>query len=148
MEINVSQERVLPNQIDELVMLALTEGFRNVLRLQNEFVSGANRFNKPGEALFVARSGGQLAGIVGLNVDPYASSGEVGRIRRLFVHPGFRRKGVASRLVDAIETAAGGQFHKLRLYTDAKGARVFYEKRGYSVVSGQQKVSHQKMLCL
>lgn len=148
MKIIVSQIFELPEQTEVLVKKSIAEGFRNVSRLRNDFVSGANRFDKSGEGLFVARSGEQLTGIAGLNVDPYAASGRVGRIRRLYVHPGFRRLGVASQLVDAIETRASGLFSKLRLYTDSNGARAFYEKRGYAVVSGQQKVSHEKILSL
>src|SRR5712692_9919279 len=44
-------------------------GSRFVGRLATEWDSGANRFDKPGEALFVARVDGRPVGVCGLNVD-------------------------------------------------------------------------------
>jgi GNAT superfamily N-acetyltransferase len=64
-------------------------------------VSGTNRFNKRGEAIFAASAAGALIGVCGLNVDPYASDPRVGRVRHLYVLSGFRQLGVGRQLVEA-----------------------------------------------
>jgi hypothetical protein len=58
---------------------------RFVRRLADDWVSVANRFDRPGEALFVARLPGQVVGVRGLNVDPYTAEPGVGRVRHLYV---------------------------------------------------------------
>src|SRR6266487_3820772 len=55
------------NALEELRAESSREGFRFVERLCDEWVSGANRFNAPGEALFVAVADGQVVGVCGLN---------------------------------------------------------------------------------
>ena len=61
------------------------EGLRFVRRLADEWASGANRFDRPGEMLFVAWGEGQVVGVAGLNVDPYTDGSGVGRVRHLYV---------------------------------------------------------------
>ena len=70
---------------------------RIVRRLVDEWGSGANRFDRPGEALFGARGAGRLLGVCGLNVDPYAGDDRVGRVRHLYVQSTSRRQGVGRR---------------------------------------------------
>ena len=43
------------------------EGYKFIGRLCDEWVSGANRFSGPGEALFLATDGGQV--VVGLRAE-------------------------------------------------------------------------------
>ena len=69
-------------------------GWSFLLRLSDEWDSGANRFSKPGEAIFAAWAAGTLIGVCGLNVDPYTGDRRVGRVRHLYVLAGFRRLGV------------------------------------------------------
>ena len=70
-----------------LVLESENEKFRFVRRLYDEYAGGANRFDRDGEALFVAHHLDQIVGICGLNQDPYSQFGNVGRVRRLYVHP-------------------------------------------------------------
>jgi hypothetical protein len=79
-------QRVLDLPVQELAeMLAESEtaGFRAIDRLINDWRTGANRFDCPGEALFLAKQENLVIGICGLNRDPYTNSDQIGRIRRL-----------------------------------------------------------------
>lgn len=108
------------------------EGSRFVRRLVDEWATGANRFDRPGEALFIARIGDRLVGICGLNVDPYAAAANVGRVRRLYVLSAYRRLGVGRQLVLAVLRAARGRFDVLRLRTTNPAAARLYESLGFT----------------
>jgi GNAT superfamily N-acetyltransferase len=106
-------------------------GSRIVRRLVDEWASGANRFDRPGEALFGAWAGGRLVGVCGLNVDPYARDARVGRVRHLYVLEALRRLGVGRQLVTHVIEAARGRFDHLRLRTDNPAAARLYESLGF-----------------
>lgn len=136
----------LPDDIQQLSALASGEGLRFVGRLIQDFRSGSNTFGGPGEALFEVRSAGKLIGIGGLNVDPYTPDGSIGRVRRMYVHPQHRGRGVGRALLDAIETHAVGRFDLLRLRTDSEAAGRFYVRAGFSALVGVAQASHGKRL--
>ena len=142
----VSRIKTLPEDIQELSAPAIHEGLQFVARLVEEFRSGSNTFSGPGEALFEVRVLGKLLAIGGLNVDPYTSNRGVGRVRRTYVHPEHRSRGVGSALVEAIERHARGKFDLLRLRTDSEAASRFYVRAGFSAVSGVPEASHVKRL--
>ena len=100
-------------------------------RLVEEWASGQNRFDRPGEALFVARIDGLLVGVCGRNVDPYALAASVGRGRQGYVLAGYRRRGVGSHLARAVLAAAAGPFDTLRLRTENPTAACLYERMGF-----------------
>ena len=94
------------------------QGFRFVRRLVEEWESGANRFDRPGEALFVARVGNDVVGVCGLHVDPYADDPKIGRVRHLYVLvPHLRTaNATAARLYERLgfrRTAARDHTHVL-----------------------------------
>jgi len=62
---------VPPGLFDLLVAESESAGYRLVRRLADEWASGENRFDRPGEALFAAWVDGHLFGTCGLYVDPY-----------------------------------------------------------------------------
>ena len=105
------------------------EGFRFMERLCEEWVSGVNRFDAPGEALFLAVADDQVVGACGLNRDPYTRSPRTGRVRRLYVLPAHRSSGVGSALLEAVIANARGHFDWLRVRTEA--ACHFYTARGF-----------------
>lgn len=80
-----------------LVAESERDGLGFVRRLVEEWTSGANRFDQPGAALFVASIDGAVVGVCGLNVDPYAARAGVGRVRHLYVLAPYRRRGAGSR---------------------------------------------------
>jgi GNAT superfamily N-acetyltransferase len=126
----------------ELVADSERSGCRFVRRLLDEWAAGVNRFDRPGEALFAAVADGRVVGVCGLNVDPYAASPRVGRVRRLYVLSSRRRAGVGRRLVAEVVAAARGVFDRLRLRTENPEAARFYERLGFRPCVGQDDCTH------
>ena len=83
----------------ELAREASSDGFSFVARLINEWKSGANRFDQPGERLLGAVVSGEVVGVCGINRDPYLKDEAVGRLRHLYVKKAARGSGVGSVLV-------------------------------------------------
>ena len=117
-------------------------GLRFVSRLAEEWESGRNRFDRPGEALFGARTDGRLVGVCGLNVDPYAGEPRIGRVRHLYVVIAHRRHGVGRQLVGAVVAAAHGRFATLRLSTANPQAARLYETLGFRPRAGDGQCTH------
>ncbi|MCZ6643720.1 MAG: GNAT family N-acetyltransferase [Gammaproteobacteria bacterium] len=134
--------------IRNLAAIAEADGHRNINTLISEFEAGVNCFDKPGEALFGAYNGTTIVGIGGVNIDPFENLAVVARVRRVFVAPAVRRRGVASVLMDEIERIARGHFSKVQLYTTSATASHFYIARGYSPVYGRPRVSHEKLFAV
>jgi GNAT superfamily N-acetyltransferase len=141
-------ERVaaLPD-LAELLEASLAEGHGLIRRTISEFDSGKNRFDRAGEALYVARDASRrFVGICGLNIDPYLNDPAVGRVRHLYVLPPYRRAGVARALLDVVMTAARGRFRLLRIRTKNPAADALYRSAGFTVVAADDLVSHQTAL--
>lgn len=136
----------LPAGIKALAKTAEREGFAHVARLVDDFAAGENRFTQPGEALFVYYAGTQLVGVGGVNQDPYDRRPYAGRIRRVYVHPDYRRQRVASALMAALEQHAREYFESLNLFTTSPEADRFYRQLGYSRQYNAHKISHTKAL--
>jgi GNAT superfamily N-acetyltransferase len=119
------------DRLDALLAESEQSGSRMVRRLVEEWASGANRFDRPGEALFAARVDGRLVGVCGLNVDPYSAEPRLGRVRHLYVLSAHRRSGIGRQLVAEVIAAARGRFDHLRLSTENPVAARFYERLGF-----------------
>jgi GNAT superfamily N-acetyltransferase len=113
-----------------------------VRRLVEEWHSGANRFDRPGEVLFVAQLSGCVVGVCGLNIDPYARDPAVGRVRHLYVSVGERRKGVGRALIGRVVAGARKSFKTLRLRTNSKDAAAFYEAIGFRPTDSHSQSTH------
>ncbi len=135
----------LSEEIRELAKIASVGGYRNIETLVNEFDSGVNRFSTPGEALFGAYEATSILGIGGINIDPYYGLATVARVRRLFVKPDARRRGVATALMLQIEEIGRKYFSKLQLFTNSETASRFYINLGYRAVKHREKISHEKL---
>jgi ribosomal protein S18 acetylase RimI-like enzyme len=128
--------------LDPLLETSKHEGSSIVTRLVEEFASGVNRFDRPGEALFGAFIGSLLVGVSGLNIDPYLNQPWTGRVRHLYILPDFRRRGIASELVGRVIEAAQGTFTRLTLYTNNPHADLLYQSLGFCTTTDQQYVTH------
>ena len=134
------------DRLADLVVESQREGFAFVRRLVNEWESGDNRFDRPGEALFAAVADGRVVGVCGLNVDPYLPGGRVGRVRHLYVAAAFRRRGIGAGLVEAVIRTAHGTFDRLRLRTDSEPAARFYESLGFRRTDDEPDGTHDRDL--
>ena len=123
-----------PPDVADLLGASLEEGHGLVRRTLDEWVDATNRFDKPGEVFFLALVGESSAGMCGLNVDSFGNDPLLGRIRHLYVLPGFRRNGIGTALVNACIRHAHGRFHRLRLRTFDPVAASFYESIGFAPV--------------
>ena len=133
----------LPEDIrSELSRTAAEEGFRPIRWLIEDWEDETNRFSLPGEALYEVRDGNRLVGICGLNRDPFSKREKIGRLRRLYVLPEFRRKGVGRQLVLKVIEDAVGQFEFIRLMTLDDRSAQFFEAVGFHAVEGEERVSH------
>lgn len=135
-----------PDSLTELVAESERTGFQFVRKLIDEWASVKNRFDKPGEAFFIASLDTRIVGVGGLNQDPYACLAEIGRVRRLYVLSSFRRSGVGRGLVNAIISAAHAHFQILRLRTHHKIAAQFYTSVGFTSLVGVPDSTHEMRL--
>ena len=127
----VSRVSALPPGFPALREAALAEGWKLLRVLEEDWASGALRFEGPGEALFGAWRDGALAGILGLSADPYAAEASVARLRRLYVGPAQRGRGIGRELVGAaVEEARAHGFRTVRVRAPAPSWG-FYEACGF-----------------
>jgi GNAT superfamily N-acetyltransferase len=135
-----------PATLAPLLAASAAEGFRFVARLADELSSGALRYAEPGELLLGAHDGDRLVAVGGLTPDPYESAPGVGRLRRVYVLPTWRGRGVGTRLVRALEDAAGDHYRVLVLRTDTAAAARFYEALGYAPLRAGGTATHYRPL--
>ena len=133
-------------RLADLAQDAERDGHRMVTQLIGDWRDGTNRFEGPGESLYVAWLDGGLIGVCGLNVDPYVSDTRVGRVRRLYVAMDSRRLGIGSLLVRCIIDDARRSFDVLRLRTRNPVASAFYESHGFVRVAGVDVCTHRLAL--
>ena len=143
-EIGYALRRLRPTApaFDRLKDESRLEGYRMLVRLADGWASGRNKFLKRGEALYGAWHGRDLAGVCGLNIDPYVEGREQGRVRHLFVSAPHRRNGLGRMLVETVIDRARQYFSVLntRAPPEAFG---FYERLGFQRVAGEEFVTHR-----
>jgi GNAT superfamily N-acetyltransferase len=142
-DMTITRIAALPPEVETLEASAASEGFNFMTRLLAEWRSGTNRFDQPGECLLGAFEGGRMVGMGGLTIDPYLPAGDVGRLRRLYVAPSMRRRGIGAALVDALLQHASGRFLLVRLTTDTEAGADFYLRCGFSQVD-DNSATHAK----
>lgn len=128
--------------LSRLLVESEAEGRRLVRRLVEDWVSGVERFEGPGETLLIAWQAGQAVGVCGLSRDPYAAAPGIGRVRHLYVLKASRRLGVGAALVREVIRAAPGSFDVLRLRTANPAAAALYESLGFRPASDVPDTTH------
>jgi len=134
----------LPRSIYSLGKEARREGFKHIDRLIDDFADHSNKFQLEGEALFGGYESHSIIAIGGVNQQPSKPSERTGRIRRVYVHPRYRRGGAGSDLMTVIEDHAKKHFARLQLFTESEVASSFYASLGYKKASSTENVSHEK----
>lgn len=138
----ITEETYDPARFALLLKKSQGEGLNLVLRLTENWQSGANRFNKEGEAFYGAEHEGRFLAVGGRSLDPYLNDASVLRVRHVYVLPEWRRLGIASALMKRVLDIPQGQFKKFTLRTMNPAARKFYERLGFSYV-GEGEVTHE-----
>ncbi len=135
---------VRPIDFDEGLFAALleeaeTEGGPFLMRLRDDWRSGALRFDRPGELLLGAFDGPRLIGCGGISLDPYAPQPDLGRVRHVYVLSSRRRRGIGRALMERLLAHAAGRFGRLRLSTQRPEAARLYRSLGFAEVpAGKQ----------
>jgi len=123
----------LPEGLTSLADEAEGEGIRNVGVLVQRWTDGTERFDGAGERLLVAIAAGAVVGVGGLSRCPDVEGAL--RVRRFFVSPSWRRRGVARALAtDLIDT---GLTHVGIITCNARAsdaAGPFWERMGFEPV--------------
>jgi GNAT superfamily N-acetyltransferase len=135
-----------PKEFHPLLTASTAEGFRFLARLVAEWESGVERFDSKGELLLGAYEGTQLVAVGGLTRDPFSAIAGVGRLRRVYVLPTARRRGIGAQLVHALESAASDFFREVVLRTDTAAAARFYEKLGYIPIPSGSTATHRRLV--
>jgi GNAT superfamily N-acetyltransferase len=123
---------------------ANADGHNQVSRLIREWLEGRNRFSAAGERVYIAKRGGRVCGVCGLNRDPYAGDDSVGRVRRLYVSAAERRTGIGRALIDRLMTEARGTYSWIHLRTLESEAAAFYEANRFEPVAGNPDCTHRR----
>jgi len=118
--------------MEQLRAEALREGALFIERLWEEWQNGMNRFAAPGEKLYGCMDQGVLVAVGGLNQDPFDGRKGIGRIRRVYVRPAWRNRGIGEALVHTLVENARTSFTALHLRTDNPTAERLYERIGFS----------------
>jgi GNAT superfamily N-acetyltransferase len=129
------QRVVLPVPgIERLLVEAREEGYDFIETLVEEWASAENRFDAPGEILCGHLEEGLLVAVGGLNLDPFAGRPDMARLRRVYVRPAWRNKGIGRALVTALVDQARTHFRCVRLRAENADAARLYERLGFSPV--------------
>lgn len=146
-EIAIERVKQLPADLDlELAPAAVGEAFAPIQWLKEQWLDGINRFSQPGEAFYVARIDGRLVGVCGLNRDPYDKGSSSGRLRRLYVLPEFRRKGIGRKLVLCALEEARPHFTVANLRTLDDESAAFFVAIGFQKVENNEGHTHSKAI--
>lgn len=148
MDIVINRMNELPSDISsELLQASIEEDFAPIQWLIEHWREGQNQFSLPGEALYEARHGDRLIGVCGINQDPYVDSKlRLGRIRRLYVLPEFRRQGAGRKLVLRAIEEAHSHFSEINLRTLDKQSAKFFEAIGFVKVEGDSSRTHRMVI--
>jgi len=126
-------------QMEKLVAASRREGLRFVNRLCIDWASGANRFDRPGEALYGLYDDSELVGIGGIN----RQNESTGRLRRFYILPSQRRRGLGRCLLSHILRHAAAHFRWVVLRTDTASADRFYRAWGFARVQDAGNATHR-----
>lgn len=130
-----------------LLAASKAEGQQMLSRLLDEWRSGANRFDRPGESLWgLQNAQGQWVAVGGLNLEPAPGRPGAARMRRFYVLPEHRGHGCARRLLAAVLTAAQGRFDRLHVNAQSEGSAAFWSRMGFARVAESAAYTHVRLL--
>jgi GNAT superfamily N-acetyltransferase len=119
----------LPAGFEVLRHAAADEAFDMLRVLKEEWDSGANRFDKPGEALVAAMDGAILAGLGSIRYDPHVPGAL--RMSRFYVYPPYRRRGVGRAIAEFLLQRPEVEGKTVTLNAPHAEAARFWEALGF-----------------
>ena len=130
-----------------LVQESEAEGYRFVRRLCEDYQTGRNRFDQPGEVLFgVWNEDREIIAIGGVNQSPFSERERTGRLRRFYVSPEYRRKGIGTMLLKTITDYSKDNFDVMTLRTDSAKSDAFYRANGFENTDQFPESTHKMLL--
>ena len=123
------------DNLSNLLQASEDEGYVQIRWLIRDWESGKNRFGKLGECLYVALGDqNQVIAVCGLN-----DNGDgYGRLRRLYVHPDFRKQGIGRKLSQACIDHGLQTFENIVVNAGGKMAVRFYDNWGWHQIEGER----------
>ena len=144
---NIARITELPlESLAPLVEQSKRAGWRHLERLREDWASGRNRFCGHGEALFSGWDQDALVAIGGVNREPHANDPSVARLRRLYVHEGYRGRGYGALLVAQLVEHAKTYFREIRLGAGSADAAAFFELLGFASSRASGTFTHSLIL--
>jgi GNAT superfamily N-acetyltransferase len=95
-----SATEFVPHALTALAEQAEAEGIKVVRAVIDRWESGEERYDRSGEQLLVAVTDDGVVGVGGLTICPTVPGAL--RVRRFYVHPAWRRRGVATAITSAL----------------------------------------------
>jgi GNAT superfamily N-acetyltransferase len=123
----------LPYGFEDLRADAVADGHRHLIRLAAELENTPAMFH----AVFAGYVDGRLAGIGAMTDEPALTPASAWRLRRLYVHRNFRRRGVARTIVTALVREAAGKVSRVTVRAGNDSASRFWEAVGFRPVPGK-----------
>jgi GNAT superfamily N-acetyltransferase len=117
----------LPNGFDELRADAEADGHRQLRRLAAELETRQAMFHAV-VAAFIDRG---LVGVGAITDEPQPASEPAWRLRRLYVHRRFRRRGIARSMVRALLDEAARKVRIVTVHAGDDDAARFWEAIGF-----------------
>lgn len=135
-------------EIDELEKLDIEtvryesdkEGYNHIDRLIAEYNAGKNRFDKIGEKLVGFVLDDKVVAVCGLNIEP--TNNKLGRIRRLYVLPEHRRRGIGTKLVKYLMKHAEQYFQSVVVNIGDLPNDDFYKPIGFKPIMNNESYTH------
>jgi GNAT superfamily N-acetyltransferase len=124
--------RRLPIGFAELEADAEADGRRHMTRLAAEFAQTSEMFH----AVFACFLDDGLAGIGAITDEPASTAQPAWRMRRLYVHRGFRRQGVARTIATTLLREAAGRVDVVTVHAGNPDAAQFWQAIGFAPVTG------------
>jgi N-acetylglutamate synthase-like GNAT family acetyltransferase len=140
--VSIRQLLELPASFEGLAAASEREGYEFLRRLEREWHSSENRFERPGERLLCAEAGGKFVAVGGLNRDHYLDDPRVGRVRHVYVLPERRNVGVGALIVRALLDAGRESFDNIRVRAATTRSDTFYARLGFKKVEGEPGATH------
>jgi len=133
-------------ELEALLREATGPDHRYLIRLVDDWERGSSRYDGDGEALLLAREGGQVVGTIGLIIDAYAAAPLSGRLRRLYLLQRLRGRGLGRLMVNRVVALATGRFEQLLVRANRPGPASFFEHLGFRPATAEPEATHVLVL--